>query len=149
MNIIGGPDLKLNELNEAVGLIQTSAAHETAEIIMGAVVRDDMHDRIRITVIATGFDRAYDPASADDYMAEGSVQQETARPNHWQQATPPPMPHQDRAPIWSNQQQQQQKQRRPVQAPAREPVIHNPWDDAATTKEMEQPAFIRRKTTDS
>ena len=37
---------------------------------MGAVVRDDMHDRIRITVIATGFDRAYDPASMDEYAAE-------------------------------------------------------------------------------
>ena len=59
VNVIGGPDLKLNELNEAVGLIQESA-HETAEIIMGAVVRDDMHDRIKITVIATGFDWTYD-----------------------------------------------------------------------------------------
>lgn len=149
MNIIGGPDLKLHELNEAVGLIQSSA-HENSEIIMGAVVRDDMHDKIRITVIATGFDRAYDPASADEFMAEASIRQQSAAPRHWQQTTPPPMPHhQDRTPIWSNQEQQMQAQRRAAQPPRREPLIHNPWDDAAVSKEMEQPAFIRRKNTDS
>jgi cell division protein FtsZ len=148
VNIIGGPDLKLHELNEAVGLIQASA-HDSAEIIMGAVVRDDMHDKIRITVIATGFDRAYDPASAEEFMAQAAMRQESAAPRHWQQTTPPPVPqHQERAPIWSNQQAQVQAQARrsPTQPPRREPIIHNPWDEGAVTKEMEQPAFIRRKT---
>ena len=150
VNVIGGPDLKLNELNEAVGLIQESA-HETAEIIMGAVVRDDMHDRIKITVIATGFHRTYDPAGSEEYMATATVSQESARPHHWHQPTPPPVPQQmqaqERGPIWSNQQQQQQ-QRHPTPQARRDPVINNPWDDGATTKEMEQPAFIRKKNSE-
>jgi cell division protein FtsZ len=54
INITGGPDLCLHEVNEAASMIQEEA-HEDANIIFGAVIDDDLKDEIRITVIATGF----------------------------------------------------------------------------------------------
>jgi cell division protein FtsZ len=54
INITGGPDLCLHEVNEAASMIQEEA-HEDANIIFGAVIDENMTDEIRITVIATGF----------------------------------------------------------------------------------------------
>jgi cell division protein FtsZ len=56
INITGGPDLGLHEVNEACSLVQ-EAAHEDANIIFGSVVDPNIGDEVRITVIATGFDR--------------------------------------------------------------------------------------------
>ncbi|UOF01045.1 cell division protein FtsZ [Bdellovibrio reynosensis] len=55
INVTGGTDLSLYEVNEASTLI-TEAAHEDAEIIFGAVIDESMGDEVRVTVIATGFD---------------------------------------------------------------------------------------------
>jgi cell division protein FtsZ len=56
INITGGPDLTLYEVNEASTLIQ-EAAHEDANIIFGAVIDEDMPEgEMRVTVIATGLD---------------------------------------------------------------------------------------------
>jgi cell division protein FtsZ len=55
INITGGPDLTLHEVNEASSLIQ-QAAHEDANIIFGSVIDPNVTDEVRITVIATGFD---------------------------------------------------------------------------------------------
>jgi cell division protein FtsZ len=66
INITGGPDLCLHEVNEAASMIQEEA-HEDANIIFGAVIDDDLKDEIRITVIATGFGEEKEevkPASA-------------------------------------------------------------------------------------
>jgi cell division protein FtsZ len=54
INITGGPDLCLHEVNEAASMIQEEA-HEDANIIFGAVIDENLTDEIRITVIATGF----------------------------------------------------------------------------------------------
>ena len=58
INITGGPDLSLCEVNEAAELIHKEA-HEDANIIFGAVVDERMKDELRITVIATGFEDKY------------------------------------------------------------------------------------------
>jgi len=55
LNITGGPDMSLYEVNEASSLIQEEA-DEDANIIFGTVIDQNMEDEIRITVIATGFD---------------------------------------------------------------------------------------------
>ena len=55
LNITGGPDMTLHEINEASSLIQKEA-HEDANIIFGTVIDKNMGDEIRITVIATGFE---------------------------------------------------------------------------------------------
>ncbi len=54
INVTGGPDLTLWEVNEASTLI-TEAAHEDAEVIFGAVINNEMSEEIHVTVIATGF----------------------------------------------------------------------------------------------
>jgi cell division protein FtsZ len=56
INVTGGPDLALMEVNEASSVIQ-EAAHEDANIIFGAVVDPNLAGKVKITVIATGFDR--------------------------------------------------------------------------------------------
>jgi cell division protein FtsZ len=56
INITGGPNLTLFEVNEASSLIQ-EAAHEEANIIFGSVIDPNLKEDVRITVIATGFDR--------------------------------------------------------------------------------------------
>jgi cell division protein FtsZ len=66
INITGGPDLCLHEVNEAASMIQEEA-HDDANIIFGAVIDESLTDEIRITVIATGFGEAKEekkPASA-------------------------------------------------------------------------------------
>ena len=55
INVTGGPDLSLMEVNEALTVIQ-EAAHEDANIIFGAVVDPSLAAKVKITVIATGFD---------------------------------------------------------------------------------------------
>ena len=57
INVTGGPDLSLIEVSEASSIIH-EAAHEDANIIFGAVVDPQLEGQVKITVIATGFDRA-------------------------------------------------------------------------------------------
>jgi cell division protein FtsZ len=54
INVTGGADMSLYEVNEAASLIQEEA-HEDANIIFGAVIDEKASDEIRVTVIATGF----------------------------------------------------------------------------------------------
>ncbi|MBI4510183.1 MAG: cell division protein FtsZ [Deltaproteobacteria bacterium] len=70
INITGGPDLTLFEVNEAASLIQ-EAAHEDANIIFGSVIDPSIKEDVRITVIATGFDRG---AEAHERFGRRSTQ---------------------------------------------------------------------------
>lgn len=54
LNISGGSDLKLFEVNEAAEIVR-SAASPNANIIFGAVIDENMNDQIKVTIIATGF----------------------------------------------------------------------------------------------
>jgi cell division protein FtsZ len=101
INITGGPDLTLSEIHEAASLIQ-EAAHEEANIIFGSVVDANMEDQVRITVIATGFDRA-------EQAARPTVVT-TARPQPERQGYQYQAPQTQRAPA----------QRRPEPAPRAE-----------------------------
>jgi cell division protein FtsZ len=56
INIVGGPDLKLKEMEEAASLIQQQA-HEDANIIWGASIDESAGEMVKVTVIATGFDK--------------------------------------------------------------------------------------------
>lgn len=57
LNITGGPDLGLLEVNAAAELVQKAADPE-ANIIFGAVINEELKDEILITVVATGFDKS-------------------------------------------------------------------------------------------
>jgi cell division protein FtsZ len=54
LNITGGSDIGLFEVNEAAEVV-TSAADQNANVIFGAVIDDSVGDEVRVTVIATGF----------------------------------------------------------------------------------------------
>jgi cell division protein FtsZ len=54
LNVTGGPDIGLFEVNEAAQVV-TSAADQNANVIFGAVIDESLRDEIRVTVIATGF----------------------------------------------------------------------------------------------
>jgi cell division protein FtsZ len=69
VNITGGADMTLFEVNEAMSIIHNSA-FEDANIIFGAVLDERLSDEMKITVIATGFDRA---ASAVAFPAAQST----------------------------------------------------------------------------
>jgi cell division protein FtsZ len=62
INITGGPDLLLHEVSEASGIIHDAADSE-ANIIFGAVLDENMKGAVKITVIATGFDKRADVAA--------------------------------------------------------------------------------------
>jgi cell division protein FtsZ len=56
-NVTGGPNMTLFEVNQAAAIIRETA-HPDVNLIFGAVVDQNLGDEIRVTVIATGFDRA-------------------------------------------------------------------------------------------
>ncbi len=55
LNITGGSDIGLFEVNEAAEVV-TGAADQNANVIFGAVIDDNLAGKVRVTVIATGFD---------------------------------------------------------------------------------------------
>lgn len=55
-NVTGGPGLTLFEVNQAAAIIKETA-HPDVNLIFGAVIDQNLNDEVRITVIATGFDR--------------------------------------------------------------------------------------------
>ena len=59
INITGGDDVTLNEINEAAEII-TEGADPEAQILFGAVVDESLGDALQVTVIATGFNRPKD-----------------------------------------------------------------------------------------
>lgn len=63
INITGGEDLGLHEVNTAAELVQRSVDPE-ANIIFGTVTDPSMQDEIQITVIATGFEKVETPVSS-------------------------------------------------------------------------------------
>ncbi len=69
-NIAGGNDLTMFEVDEAARII-SSAADPDANVIFGAVIKSDLTDQVRITVIATGFDET---RSRLAQMSQTSVQ---------------------------------------------------------------------------
>ena len=77
INITGGPDTSILEINEAAQII-TNAADEEANIIFGAGIDETMSDEVKITVIATGFEKT--PFAVDKQAkAEPEVVEEAPR----------------------------------------------------------------------
>jgi len=57
INVVGGHDMKMKEIQEAASLVQEQA-HEEANIIFGASIDESMGEALKVTVIATGFNQA-------------------------------------------------------------------------------------------
>jgi cell division protein FtsZ len=72
LNITGGQDLLLHEVSEASNIIH-EAADSDANIIFGAVLDESMKDEVKITVIATGFDRRAEAGGVAAAAATGKA----------------------------------------------------------------------------
>ena len=71
VNIAGGPDLTLFEVNEAMEIIH-GVAHPDANIIFGNVIDESMSEEVRVTVIAAGFERWEEGRTGEPRPAERS-----------------------------------------------------------------------------
>jgi cell division protein FtsZ len=82
INITGGEDVTLNEINEAAEII-TEGADPTAQILFGAVVNPELEDSLQVTVIATGFhgaeEAAHLPVGEARPAPEATVEEQPAR----------------------------------------------------------------------
>jgi cell division protein FtsZ len=72
INVVGGPDLKMKEIQDAASLIQEQA-HEDANIIFGASIDESLGENVKVTVIATGFDVAHQEESMEAAAAQSRV----------------------------------------------------------------------------
>jgi cell division protein FtsZ len=78
LNVTGGPDLTLYEVNQSAAIIKETA-HPDVNLIFGAVIDPNIKDEIRITVIATGFERTGVPRSV---MNPVPLRSESMRPEN-------------------------------------------------------------------
>src|SRR5438067_10723216 len=156
INITGGGNMTLVEVNQACSLIQ-EAAHEDANIIFGSVIDDEMGDELKITVIATGFatrDARRIERTDATRIVRGSPQGTLALP---QITEPGPVARASRTPEIA-------RAATPVPGPAKvtppppppssrpgqpeRPVRHISWDElrqmtGATEDELDIPTFLR------
>jgi cell division protein FtsZ len=134
INVTGGPDMSLMEVNEALTVIQ-EAAHEDANIIFGAVVDPALAGRVKITVIATGFDRGGRSASLTPVDLQSYTTPAASRPAPIAPSFPPESP---RLTI----------SRRPaVEPPMSAPRVAlagGGGGDRVGDMELDVPAFLRR-----
>ncbi len=80
INITGSSRLGLHEVNEACTLIREAAENEDVQINFGVVMNEAMGDEVKITVIATGFQRENLPAISRKGRAESPVMQPEPEP---------------------------------------------------------------------
>ena len=143
INVTGGSDLSLIEVSEASAIIQ-EAAHEEANIIFGAVVDPKMEGRVKITVIATGFERAASSAGRTPQAAATETPVDLQSYAAWKQdagervavAGGSRMPFARRAVLDL-----------PIAAPTAPPppVLDGPGAEFEPVSPLDVPAFLRRQ----
>ncbi len=95
-NVTGGPELTLFEVNQAAAIIKETA-HPDVNLIFGAVIDPTMKDEVRITVIATGFERTGVPRRIVEQPAVELRHNTTAEVSVGVSAAPPARDFQPRA----------------------------------------------------
>ncbi|EGT7762262.1 cell division protein FtsZ [Listeria monocytogenes] len=126
MNITGGSNLSLYEVQEAAEIV-SSASDEDVNMIFGSVINDELKDELIVTVIATGFDEAK--------QAQQQAQA-NRRPNQSIQVNRPNYAVQD-------EQQNDYAQNAPQQANA--PVHEQQAEPQQNGSDVDVPAFIRNR----
>jgi cell division protein FtsZ len=155
INITGGPNMTLVEVNQACSLIQ-EAAHEDANIIFGSVIDDDMGDVLKITVIATGFatrdarriermDATRGVRSSQGTLAMPPATTEPAGVRHAAHRTPEIRPATPAPGAAANRATPPPAAARPQ---GERPVRHISWDElrqmtGASEDELDIPTFLR------
>jgi len=115
-NVTGGPDLSLYEVYDAAAIVR-EMAHPDVNLIFGAVIDDNMVNRIRVTVVATGFDRQ-------------GPRQQVIEQRKTQQSPPPA----------------NETSTKPSSTPTKKPVGQNAWSRPNfANDDLSIPAFLRRR----
>src|SRR5437588_4160831 len=155
INITGGGNMTLVEVNQACSLIQ-EAAHEDANIIFGSVIDDAMDDRLKITVIATGF-TSRDGRRIDRSDATRAVRGDKQGSLTLPSVTEPGGPRQSSArtpevgkptPTPAAASPKVSPPPPPARNPPERPVRHISWDElrqmtGASEDELDIPTFLR------
>ncbi|EAC6872923.1 cell division protein FtsZ [Listeria monocytogenes] len=126
MNITGGSNLSLYEVQEAAEIV-SSASDEDVNMIFGSVINDELKDELIVTVIATGFD--------EEKQAQQQAQA-NRRPNQSIQVNRPNYAVQE-------EQQNDYAQNAPQQANA--PVHEQQAEPQQNSSDVDVPAFIRNR----
>lgn len=137
-NVTGGPNMTLFEVNQAAAIIRETS-HPDVNMIFGAVIDPNMGDEIRITVIATGFERAgiprrpMPPARVETRVDHRAEQQRQAV---YHQSIPVERPVES---VSVNSV--------PVPPPASAPVVKPPEFKPQTTyqEDLDIPTFLRNR----
>ncbi len=156
-NVTGGPDMSLFEVNEAAAIIKETA-HPDVNLIFGAVVDENMREQLRITVIATGFERpaggvvrpaiikpaARDVRSTGTQSAYSNISQQPAarpqQPTAPEPSRPAPQPAYSAPPPAAPQ-----RSTMPEPPPRSSPVTRAPEGKPAREEaDLDVPAFMRR-----
>ncbi len=158
LNVTGGKDLMLNEVNEAAVLVQ-GIIDSTANIIFGATIDETMVDEVKITVIATGFapnNEEVEPVQAEEIKPAIAPQpvEQTKKPtmNILAQEKPvdnsiPPLLREIEAAeeLKARTAEEISRAAEPTFRPMEEPVAQQePIQDNQDLKGRELPAFMRK-----
>jgi cell division protein FtsZ len=126
INVTGGSNLTIHEVNEATTLIM-EAAHEDAEIIFGTVIDESLKEKVKVTVIATGLSApAHDIQKSDAAVAtssQPSAQMQTVQPQPQAQVQQQP---QQPSAFAAQPMASAQAPVAPAQSPALQPPPFNP-----------------------
>jgi len=138
VNITGGANLTLHEVNEAVTMAQ-AAADPDANIIFGSVVDEQLGDEVKITVIATGFHGSETEKRTP--IPRATQVPVVQQPAVVAKAIPPPLP------VEAKPKPEPVRLTAPATVPARQPVsfrreapVYKPMDE----DQYDIPAFLRR-----
>lgn len=133
LNVTGGKDIMLSEINEASTLVQ-GIIDESANIIFGATIDESMSDEVKITIIATGF------SSRLNVEEEIAVQPAIRFTDNTQKQA------EDLPPLlrdFDNQVNNEEQVEEPVQQTIEE-VVEEKVIEQPVKKERELPAFMRK-----
>jgi len=125
-NVAGGSDLTMFEVDEAARIISSSADAD-ANIIFGAVIKDELVDQVRITVIATGFD--------ETRARLGQINQSPTEPIIEGVVSEKPMVTANRPD--NEEENREEEERPPMEPPAEE-------EEDVFGQKFEIPAFLRK-----
>ena len=149
VNITGGPDLGLQEVSDAVDVIN-EVADDNCNIIFGSVINPDMVDSVKITVVATGFDTTA-PEKVDTWSRRSS--RSTSRNTAWQKPAQPARPRVTRPPAIDENVYVGTPQRSAVQHAEAHNSVEPPavpqTQDATEGTDYDLPTYVRARGGDS
>ncbi len=139
LNVTGGKDLMLGEVNEAAVLVQ-GIIDASANIIFGATIDENISDEVKITVIATGFS----PVDAENKEQIVEIKPAIAQPRKPNESAIPPLLR-EMEELARREQEQLTIEQQTIEVAVEEPVVEEEQPIVSVEKKgRELPAFMRK-----